>query len=179
MIQVLVRPTVRGRVDPRTLRRRLARLLAALGHADDTVCIVLTDDEELRSLNHQWRNKDKATDVLSFPAAAPGFVQAPGQPRELGDVLVSLETAARQAEEGALPRLALSVGEARLADWTLLDEVSFVLLHGVLHLLGHDHIKAAERRTMEALEHTHLGAMLGRPVAKARSRASRSGSPRS
>ena len=166
MIQVLVRPTVRGRVDPRTVRRRLARLLEALGHADDTVCIVLTDDEELRSLNHQWRNKDKATDVLSFPAAAPGFVQAPGQPRELGDVLVSLETA-------------VAVGEARLADWTLLDEVSFVLLHGVLHLLGHDHIKAAERRTMEALEHTHLGAMLGRPVAKARSRASRSGSPRS
>jgi probable rRNA maturation factor len=176
---VLVRAPVRGRLDPRTIRRRLQRLLEALGHADDTVCVVLTDDEELRALNHQWRSKDKATDVLSFPAAAPGFVQAPGQSRELGDVLVSLETAARQAEEGALPRLAMAVGEARLADWTLLDEVSFVLLHGVLHLLGHDHIKAAERRTMEALEHAHLGAMLGRPVPNARSLASRNGSPRS
>jgi len=179
VIQVLVRAPVRGRLDPRTIRRRLQRLLEALGHADDTVCVVLTDDEELRALNHQWRSKDKATDVLSFPAAAPGFVQAPGQSRELGDVLVSLETAARQAEEGALPRLAMAVGEARLADWTLLDEVSFVLLHGVLHLLGHDHIKAAERRTMEALEHAHLGAMLGRPVPNARSLASRNGSPRS
>ncbi len=82
------------------------------------VDVLLADDRTLRKLNREWRGKDKATDVLSFPAASElAGVHA-------GDLAVSLETAARQA-----------VGQGH----SLRDEVRVLLLHGLLHLAGMDH----------------------------------------
>jgi probable rRNA maturation factor len=80
--------------------------------------VLLADDRTLRRLNREWRGKDKATDVLSFPAASElAGVHA-------GDLAVSLETAARQAAEQG---------------HSLRDEVRVLLLHGLLHLAGMDH----------------------------------------
>lgn len=92
-----------------------AQELAELG---GNVDVLLSDDRELRRLNRQFRAKNKATDVLSFPAP----VEVADQ--HAGDLAISLETAARQAAEHGL---------------TLRDEVRILLLHGVLHLAGFDH----------------------------------------
>ena len=89
-----------------------------LAGVDGNIDVLLSDDRELRRLNRQFRNMNKATDVLSFPAPAEGARQ------HAGDLAISLETAARQAAEYGL---------------TLRDEVRILLLHGVLHLLGMDH----------------------------------------
>ena len=90
--------------------------------------IVLTDDPSIRELNERWRGKDSATDVLSFPLDEGPL---------LGDVVISLDTAAQRVNE---------------PDWHLEDEVLFLLIHGALHLLGHDHIEPEERDRMEAAE---------------------------
>jgi probable rRNA maturation factor len=100
--------------------------------------IVLGDDAMLRRLNAQWRGKDAATNVLSFPAqddvlATP---QA-GAPLLLGDVVLAFGTVA---------------GEAAAQGKTLADHLSHLVVHGVLHLLGFDHEKAGEAKRMERLE---------------------------
>ena len=99
-----------------SLSRFLNRARSLVG-LDGEVQVLLTSDAELKRLNRQFRGKNKATDVLSFPA----FEQA----GELaGDLAISLETAARQAAEHG---------------HSLRDEVRILLLHGLLHLAGEDH----------------------------------------
>ncbi len=115
----------------------LAPKLAPGGEALE-LSILLTDDAGIRPLNAQWRNKDVATDVLSFP-----LEEGP----VLGDVVISVETAARRRDAER---------------WRLEDELLFLLLHGVLHLLGHDHHVDEERQAMEAAEQ-RLWTALGRP----------------
>lgn len=171
MISVLTRPSVRGQVRSATVRRRAARLLAALGEADAELVVVLTDDAEIQALNRDYRAKDKPTDVLSFPqrgAEAPPM--PPGMVAPLGDVVISVPTAARQANsEGCLPRLwpALGDGGAAPAQWSVGDEVGFLLLHGVLHLLGHDHMEPEEAAEMQAEEARLVGYVLGKRRAPA------------
>ena len=154
MISVFTRTAARAHVNPQTIRRRCAKLLSLLEHSDADIAIVLTDDCEIRELNADYRQKDKATDVLSFPQDAPDFDLPAGMPRTLGDVVISVETAARQAQnDGCLPRLRTALGRSPEAPWSTLDETTFLLVHGVLHLLGHDHMEATERHAMERLEH--------------------------
>jgi probable rRNA maturation factor len=100
------------------------------------VDVLLADDRTLRRLNRDFRGKDKATDVLSFPAAA-------GVRAELaGDLAISLETAARQAKEHG---------------HSLRDEVRVLLLHGLLHLSGMDHeVDRGEMAAKEAELRTRL-----------------------
>ncbi|HEV09589.1 MAG: rRNA maturation RNase YbeY [Sulfurihydrogenibium sp.] len=89
------------------------------------VSITLTDDETIRSINKQWRGKDKPTDVLSFPQGdTVGY-----RYRVLGDVIISLPYARRQAEE---------IG------YSYKEEVVRLLTHGILHLLGYDHETSEE-----------------------------------
>lgn len=115
---------------PRAEVRHLAeRMLEALGLPDAELSVLLVDDARIRALNSRFRGKDTATDVLSWPmddGAAAGDVL-------LGDVAISLDTAARQARGRRRP---------------LLEEVRFLLAHGLLHLIGHDHADPEEKRVM-------------------------------
>ena len=102
------------------LARFLNRARAAVGLAGE-VDVLLCGDGEMKRMNKAYRGKNKATDVLSFPAAAEALGVA-------GDLAISLETAARQAAEHG---------------HTLRDEVRVLLLHGLLHLAGEDHERDA------------------------------------
>jgi len=122
-------------------------LLGLLDRHDAVISVSLVDDDEIRRLNRDWRGKDRATDVLSFPQNDPGDDPLTSEDTELGDVVISLDTARAQADAGG---------------WTLEEEVNRLLLHGVLHLLGYDHesggeeerrMKAEELRLAEALVH--------------------------
>ena len=170
MISVLTRPTIRGRLDVRRLRRRLARTLQLLKHAHAEICVLLTDDSEIQELNREYRDRDSATDVLSFSQYDDSEPQLPGHPVILGDIIISVETAERQVYEGCLPRLraALQAQEATrgVADaWTLDDEIACLMVHGVLHLLGHDHMVPEEADVMFSQEALLLPQLLRhRPI---------------
>jgi len=103
-----------------TLRRVICRSLEALGQPDSEVHVFMTGDERIRDLNHRYRDRECATDVLSFP---DGELLPSGRVLQ-GEIVISLDTARRQAE-------ALHHGELR--------ELSELALHGVLHLVGYDH----------------------------------------
>ena len=126
----------------RQLRASAARFLVTLGLAEVELSVLLTDDPGIRGLNRSWRRKDRPTDVLSFPAGEP----PPGTtgPRPLGDVILSLDTARRQARAHRRP---------------LAQELDLYLAHGLLHLLGHDHHRRQDAQRMAALE----SRLLGRP----------------
>jgi probable rRNA maturation factor len=96
--------------------------------------LLLTDDRRIRIVNRDWRGFDKATNVLSFPAAPPERIAASPL---LGDIVLAYETVVREAEaEGK----------------TKADHLSHLVIHGLLHLLGEDHETETEARRMEALE---------------------------
>ncbi|MEZ5668424.1 MAG: rRNA maturation RNase YbeY [Alphaproteobacteria bacterium] len=117
-----------------------AAVAAALGRGRIAeLTVVFDDDAAVRSLNARWRGKDRPTNVLSFPAATPAELAAPAaaMPLLLGDVVLAYETCRAEAEADG----------KRLA-----DHVAHLVVHGVLHLLGHDHREEAEAERMEALE---------------------------
>jgi probable rRNA maturation factor len=101
--------------------------------------VVFSDDAHIRRLNSGWRGKDKPTNVLSFPA----FPVMSGEklPPMLGDIVLAAETVAREAELEGKP---------------LDHHITHLVIHGVLHLLGHDHEGEAEAESMEALERAAL-----------------------
>ena len=123
-------------------------LLAAIGESDASLSISFVGDAAIRRLNREYRGKDVATDVLSFPMYERNDLRRRGQAageRLLGDIVISADTAVRQ-------------GAAY--DATLAREIERLLIHGVLHLIGHDHEKPAQRRRMEA-EERRLAAAIG------------------
>ncbi len=110
---------------PSLVRREADAMLVELELAHAELSVLLTNDAQIHALNLQHREKDKPTDVLSFPLDEGGGADgAVSGTRVLGDVVISLDTAARQAR-----------GRKR----ELLPEVRFLLAHGLLHLLGYDH----------------------------------------
>ncbi len=114
--------------------------LAGLGTDAGALVILLTDDESLRELNHRFRGKDAATNVLSFPAP-------PNPGGHLGDIALAFGVCDREARAQVKP---------------LADHLRHLVIHGVLHLLGHDHQDDDEALVMEALETQRL-ADLGIP----------------
>lgn len=116
----------------RRLRARGRTYLAALGRPDAELSILVTGDAGIRRLNRRWRGRDEATDVLSFPLSDP-----PGASPLLGDVVISIDMAARRG--GADAR---AVGR----------ELDRYLAHGILHLLGFDHVRRADAVAMAARE---------------------------
>ena len=121
------------------LIRRAARL-ALRGQARPALTILLADNAKLRALNASFRGKDKPTNVLSFPCASPG------EPY-LGDVALGHGVVAR---------------EARAQGKSLAAHAAHLVIHGILHLIGHDHEKPKDAQRMEALE-TSLLAKLAIP----------------
>ncbi len=122
---------------PSAIRRIADAMLIELELQNAELSVLLTNDTEIHALNLQHRQKDKPTDVLSFPLDEGGGADgAVSGTRVLGDVVISLDAAARQAS-------------ARKRE--LLPEVRFLLAHGILHLLGYDHANPREKREMDAL----------------------------
>ena len=105
--------------------------------------LVFTDDENIREINAEWRDKDKATNVLSFPAfpLEPGGMPGP----MLGDIVIARETVEREALE---------------LEKSFEDHLTHLLVHGFLHLFGYDHMDEEEAEEMESLE-TRILAVLG------------------
>jgi len=127
----------RGVVDETWLRDVVARVLAAEDASSAGVGVVVTGDATVRDLNRRYRGEDAPTDVLSFSQRENGgeFVLPPGEPARLGDVIISLPAARRQA---------------RRVGHSLQREIALLLVHGLLHLLGYDHATDAEARVMES-----------------------------
>jgi len=123
------------RVDRRKLRSHAARLLREIERAGAELSIALVDDAEIADLNSRYRGRQGPTDVLSFSLEEGPHADRRGS--LLGDVVVSLETAATQARRGRR---------------SLDDEVLRLLIHGTLHLVGHDHEGEEEARRMRAEE---------------------------
>jgi probable rRNA maturation factor len=107
----------------------------APSRARGDLAIALVSDARIRALNRQFRRIDKPTDVLAFPPTLPLDGSDPSE--ELGDIVISLQTARRQA---------------RNASHSLAAELRVLALHGLLHLLGYDHHQQADRIRMRRLE---------------------------
>ncbi len=119
-------------MSPRELRRGAKTILQHMENTEAELSLALVDDGKIQELNHRYRGQDKPTDVLSFP------LQDHLCPTLLGEVVISLDTAKRQAERRRIP---------------LAEEVQTLLIHGILHLLGYDHeISRAEAIRMRKKE---------------------------
>ncbi len=115
---------------------------------DAELAVMLTDDGGIRTLNHNWRGIDKATNVLSFPALQPTGPRGDDDaPRMLGDIAIAYETLRREADDEGKP---------------FTDHLSHLAVHGFLHLIGYDHENDDDAKAMEALEQEIL-AQLGIP----------------
>lgn len=114
MVEVVNRQRSK-KVDTETWARFAEKALDAIGKKGSSANIAFFSDKRIRELNHQFRNIDKPTDVLSFPAE---------EDTDLGDIAVSVDTAAAQAKENGL---------------TFEAEIAQLILHGLLHLCGYDH----------------------------------------
>lgn len=137
------------------LKEVAVRVLALCDIKSGEATIGLTDDCTVKGLNKTYRGLDEVTDVLSFSTEYPGkyyggsdgfenssdrtFVVPPGEHRQIGEVLISIEQARRQAVE---------------LEITLREELIKLVAHGFLHLLGYDHMEVREKSEMENLEKT-------------------------
>ena len=149
MVDVLIRPLPDCAVDAEQIRRAAQAALQHQGaDAQASLCVVITDDAEIQALNRQFRGVDAPTDVLSFgmQESAPqepdaGFVVAPeGEENAdtyLGDIII------------AYPRVVAQAGEH---GHSTEQELGLLVVHGVLHLLGHDHATAQDETHMWAIQ---------------------------
>ncbi len=112
------------------------KALSHLGCADAELSILVTGDTKMRRLNRQWRGIDKTTDVLSFSMLeGDGIASAKDAPLVLGDIVISAPRALAQAVE---------------AGHSLEEEMLFLLVHGILHIMGYDHESGGiEKQRME------------------------------
>ncbi|MBI5440065.1 MAG: rRNA maturation RNase YbeY [Deltaproteobacteria bacterium] len=124
-------------IDEEKLRRRAQRALGALGCEEEELSIWLCSDEAIRELHRTYLGADTPTNVMSFAQREGEYADL--EPGVLGDVVVSVDTARRDAQEGGL---------------SLDDELSYLLIHGILHLVGYDHEGEQAHRApeMEAKE---------------------------
>ena len=174
-IEVVVRPEVQhllvsGGVEAQMLS---IRLLAVINHpmiADQLppsseLCLTLLSDKEIHELNRDYRKKDRPTDVLSFALLEGEQLQVPSEVAvPLGDIMISVETALSQVKRGVLPRLSSALSTDTI--WGLGEELSFLSLHGFLHVLGYDHEEDREAEMMEKLELELLPTLLAGKIAQ-------------
>lgn len=126
----------------------LAQVAPELANPRLAVSLLFASDEDVHALNHEWRGKDKPTNVLSFPMLERDDLLAlptAGPPELLGDIALAFETCAREAADKGVP---------------LEHHAAHLIVHGLLHLAGHDHeISSADADAMEALEIKALALM--------------------
>jgi probable rRNA maturation factor len=124
-------------VDLGRVRRSLKRLLKELGCKDSEVSLLLVDDDQIREINKNYLQRDRPTNVISFAMTEGVFGEV--HPEILGDIILSVETAAR---------------DAMACDIDFMDQVEFLLIHGLLHLLGYNHenVESREAEKMKMLE---------------------------
>jgi probable rRNA maturation factor len=154
MLVRITGPAKSAGLDPRRIKRRLAAMMRALAPCEPlelSVCLV--DDQEMRRLNREFLGSDQTTDVLSFPLLEPGELSgihaSAGQPEPLGDIVINVDAARRQAEERGQ---------------TIAGEVELLAAHGLLHLFGHDHEEPGAAEEMAEAER----ALVGRSIIKDR-----------
>ncbi len=140
--------TRKHRIAERRIARSTRALLAAVGRPDATLSLSFVGDAAMRRINREHRAKDATTDVLSFPFYEPFRVPKRPTARDpellLGDIVISVDVARRQAAA---------------YDATLDDEIERLIVHGIAHLLGHDHEEPAERARMVREERRLAGAI--------------------
>ncbi len=117
-------------------------MLEALGLEESELSVLLCDDGTIQKLNRRYRNRNRPTDVLAFSMREGPGPELPGV--LLGDVVISVPTATRQA---------------RARGRAIIDEVTFLLAHGLLHLVGYDHGTDAEEQEMSAQTEALVGAV--------------------
>lgn len=123
-------------VDVRRLRRSLARLLKWLNREEADVSLLLVDDGQIRVLNRTYFQRDRPTNVISFSMLEGEYGDV--NPQTLGDIVISVETALRDAVEGEIQ---------------LMDEIEFLTIHGLLHLLGYNHENTNPQKSMEMFDY--------------------------
>lgn len=110
------------KIDRRRIRQVVQRLLHHTGCGDKEISLLFVDDDEIMEFNRNYLGRDYATNVISFSLLEGEFSGI--NPDLLGDIVISVDTALRDAEKGGIP---------------LEDELDFLLIHGLLHILGYDH----------------------------------------
>jgi probable rRNA maturation factor len=118
------------KIDKRMIRSKVIKILKTLDCADKEISLSFVDDEKIKQLNKQYLGRDKATNVLSFSLLEGEYGNI--NPQILGDVIISVETAQRDALYGKL---------------TVDQEIDFLIIHGILHLLGYNHENTTEKET--------------------------------
>ena len=123
----------------------IEQALKTLGIEDDVeVSCVLVDDERIHEINREYRHIDRSTDVISFAMEDNDQFNVEGMPRTLGDIFISVDHAKKQAEEYG---------------HSLRREMCFLFTHGILHLLGYDHMTDEQEKEMFGLQDQILGAL--------------------
>ncbi len=141
MIEVEIEEEAWTEALPDAVARVERAAAAALGTVAGDVVVLLTDDAAVRAINARFRDRDQPTNVLSFPAAD---MTIPGHAPHLGDLVLAFGVCA---------------AEASAQGKTLADHLTHLTVHGVLHLLGRDHVDDAEAEAMEAEERTLLASL--------------------
>ena len=118
------------KIDKRKIRSTVLKVLKILDSPDKEISISFVDDKNIKQLNKQYLGKDKSTNVLSF--SLQEGEQGDINPQILGDIIVSVETAKRDALYGKL---------------TIAQEIDFLIIHGILHLLGYNHENTTKKET--------------------------------
>jgi probable rRNA maturation factor len=118
------------KIDKRKIRSTIIKLLKDLDCTDKEISLSFVDDATIQQLNKQYRNKDKPTDVLSFSLQEGEFSNI--NPHILGDIVISVDTAAADAFKSA---------------FTFEQEINFLIIHGILHLLGYNHENTSKEET--------------------------------
>jgi probable rRNA maturation factor len=130
------------KIDEKKIKAGIEKMLAFISYEDFDIGLLCTTNETIRHYNKTFRHKDKATDILSFPYHTdlkPGerIVALEMEDKSLGDLIISLECAAKDAKE---------------REWELDEYILMLIAHGIAHLLGHDHMKDDDYEEMQILE---------------------------
>jgi probable rRNA maturation factor len=138
MVKILIENRQRRhRIALQNLKKAAEMILSVLGYQDNELSISITGDSAIRRINREYLGKDRPTNVISFSMQEGDFGEV--NPHILGDVIISADTAQREADEAGI---------------TFDSRLVFLLLHGILHLAGYDHERSGEQeaRKMEETE---------------------------